>query len=108
MTTSPFKSERSIWVISPFPHSHDAFAPLISALAERYPRVDLAATFQYPQGPELSELARPVARPSDSQRAWEKALRVMDTRVVIFIGALARAPSWIKHCDRLGSKTRRY
>lgn len=91
MTASPFKSERSIWVISPLPQSQDVFAPFISALAERYPRVDLATTFQLPQGSDLAELARPVARPSDSPRAWEKAFRVMDTRVVIFIGALARA-----------------
>ena len=89
----PFKSERSIWVLSSLQISTDVLSALLGALDRQYPRVDFAITVPGSDQMSLSSISpgRPVSLPRESIRAWEKALTTMDTRVVLHIGALAPA-----------------
>jgi mitochondrial fission protein ELM1 len=89
----PFRSPRSIWVVSSLALEAGLLAPLLEALIGRYPRVDLAVTLPAVEtmAPGLPSATRPVSRPAGGLRSWRRALTVMDTRVVLHIGALAPA-----------------
>jgi hypothetical protein len=89
----PFRSPRSIWIVSSLAVGPDRLAPLLDALATHYPRVDLAISL--PGAGAMASgfpaSARAVRRPLERLRSWRRALTVMDTRVVLHIGALAPA-----------------
>ncbi len=89
----PFRSPRSIWVVSSLALEADCLAPLLEALAARYPRVDLAVTLPAVETmmPSFPAAVRAVHRPAGDSRAWRRALTIMDSRVVLHIGALASA-----------------
>ena len=89
----PFVSERSIWLMSSLEIPQMVMEALLVALNARYPRVDLAVTTPGVEAMNRDSLApgRPVSRPAESVRAWERALTSMDTRVILHIGALAPA-----------------
>ncbi len=88
-----FRSPRSIWVVSSLALEAECLAPLLEALAARYPRVDLAVTLPDVETmtPGFPAAVRAVQRPAGNSRDWRRALTIMDTRVVLHIGALAAA-----------------
>ena len=89
----PFRSPRSIWIVSSLALRADCLGLLANALATHYPRVDLAVTLPGAGASEhdLPASGRVVRRPSGNLRSWRRALADMDTRVILHIGALAPA-----------------
>jgi mitochondrial fission protein ELM1 len=89
----PFRSPRSIWIVSSLALRADCLGLLANALATHYPRVDLAVTLPGAgaSAHDLPASGRVVRRPSGNLRSWRQALATMDTRVILHIGALAPA-----------------